>query len=335
MPLVSTRLRLLLAAIVVVVLAPLAAQQQPAPLVLSQLTWFDRTGKVLSKLGPLADHGNLELSPDGSRVAVAVVDRALRTRNIWMYQTASGMRQQFTSDAADENWLIFSPDGGRAVVNAFSPEQSGLFTSSATAAVPRKLLLDAPSGAWPVSWSPDGSSILVVTNSPKTANDIWSLSVVGDPTPKAFQRSEASENWAAFSPDGRWVAFSSTAGSEIPEVYVTRFPTPGRTWRISADGGTQARWRRDGKEILYMAPDRQLMSAAITLSDDSVTVDRIDPLFTMRFPYGSYHAFDVTKDGQRILVNTAIVSGASQQAGLKACSHETSLEACGYEQGRP
>jgi hypothetical protein len=104
----------------VAALAPLAAQQRPAPLVLSQLTWFDRTGKMLGRLGPLADHGNLEISPDGARVAVAVADRALRTRNIWMYQTGSGTREQFTTDAADENWLIFSPDGGRVVLSPAS-----------------------------------------------------------------------------------------------------------------------------------------------------------------------------------------------------------------------
>ena len=304
-------------------LAPLAAQQRQAPFVLSQLTWFDRAGTQLGKLGPLADHGNLEISPDGSRVAVAVADRALRTRNIWMYNTGSGTREQFSSDASDENWLICSPDGGRVVLNAFCTEQSGLFTSPATAPVPRRLLLDSPGGAWPVSWSPDGSSILVVTNSPKTSNDIWSLSLTGDATPKVFQRTEASENWAAFSPDGRWVAFSSTAESDIPEVYVARFPTPGQSWRISADGGTQARWRHDGKELFYLSPERQLMSARLTLGGDSVKVDRIEPLFTLRFPYGAYHAFDVTRDGKRFLVNTSIASaGAPQQANLKVRADE-------------
>ena len=315
--------RLLLVAAVVCALAPLAAQQRQAPFVLSQLTWFDRAGKQLGKLGPLADHGNLEISPDGSRVAVAVADRTLRTRNIWMYDTGSEKREQFTSDASDENWLIFSPDGRRVVLNAFSSEQSGLFASPATAPVPRKLLLDSPAGAWPVSWSPDGSSILVVTNSPKTSNDIWSLSLTGDAMPKAFQRTEASENWAAFSPDGRWVAFSSTAESDIPEVYVTRFPTPGQLWRISADGGTQARWRHDGKEIFYLSPERRLMSAKLTLGADSLKVDRIEPLFTLRFPYGAYHAFDVTRDGERFLVNTSIAAaGTRQQANLQVRRYE-------------
>lgn len=315
--------RLLVVLCVAGALAPLAAQQRPAPFVLSQLTWVDRTGKPLGKLGPLADHGNLEISPDGSRVAVAVTDRTKRTHDIWMYDTASGERHQFTSDTADQNWLIFSPDGARIVVNAFSPQQSGLFTSQATTATPRMLLLDAPTGAWPVSWSPDGSSILVVTNSPRTSNDIWALSLTGDPTPKAFQRTEASENWAAFSPDGRWVAFSSTAESEIPEVYVTRFPTPGPAFRVSADGGTQARWRRDGKEIFYLSPNRELMAASITLAADDVKVDRIESLFTMRFPYGAYHAFDVSNDGRRFLVNTAIASsGTGQQANRDIRGHD-------------
>ena len=322
-----SRRRIGLAVSLVAVLAPLSAQQPRAPFVLSQLTWFDRAGKQVGKLGPLADHGNLELSPDGSRVAVAIVDRTQRTRDIWMYQTASGERQRFTSDPAEENWLIFSPDGQRVMVNAFGPGRSGLFTSPSASATPRETVVEDPGGAWPVSWSPDGRSVLFVTNSPRTGNDIWVVSLSGDRTPRAFLRSEASENWAAFSPDGRWVAFSSTAGSGVPEVYVTRFPMPGEARRVSANGGTQARWRRDGKEIFYLSPGRELMSAAVTIADDDVTVDRIEPLFTLRYPYGAYHAFDVTKDGQRFLVNTSIAgAGGSQQADLSVRPHEESRQ---------
>jgi len=292
-----------------------ALAQQPAPLVLSQLTWFDRSGRLVSKLGPLADHGNIELSPDGSRVAVAVADRVRRTRDIWMYQTATGERRQFTSDPGEENWLIFSPDGAKVVVNAFGPERSGLFMSPATSVTPRETVVDDPSGAWPVSWSPDGRAILFVTNSPRTGNDIWVVSLTGDRTPKAYQRTEASENWAAFSPDGRWVAFSSTAGSDVPEVYVTRFPTPGQAWRVSADGGTQARWRKDGKEIFYLSPDRKLMAASVTLEADTVKVGQIESLFPVSFPYGAYHAFDVATNGERFLVNVSIAgSGTRLQA---------------------
>src|SRR5689334_7721228 len=68
---------------------PMAAQRASAS-VLSQLTWFSRTGTMLTRVGPLADHGNLELSPDGSRVAVAVMDPSTRTRDLWIYDTKSG-----------------------------------------------------------------------------------------------------------------------------------------------------------------------------------------------------------------------------------------------------
>src|SRR4051812_44862892 len=117
MRVVHARLRLTLVAAALGASTLLAAQQPAAPLVLSQLTWFDRAGKIVGKLGPIADHGTLELSPDGSRVAVAVTDRAQRTRDIWMYQTVTGERTQFTNDPAEENWLIFSPDGSRVIVN--------------------------------------------------------------------------------------------------------------------------------------------------------------------------------------------------------------------------
>jgi Tol biopolymer transport system component len=245
-------------------------------------------------------------------VAVAVMDQKTHTRDLWMYDTTGGVRKQFTFDPAEENWLIFSPDGARVAVNAFGAARSGLFVSPAASVTPRETVLTEPSGAWPVSWSPDGKSILFVSNSPKTGNDIWTLPLSGDRKPIPFEHSEASENWAAFSPDGRWVAFSSTATSDTPEVYVTRFPNPGRAWRVSADGGTQARWRRDGKEILYVAPDRTLMAAAITLETDTITLGTIQPLFRLAFPYGAYHGFDVAANG-RLLVNTSLLSGGTQQ----------------------
>lgn len=291
----------------------MSAQRGPAP-VLSQLTWFSRTGTMLGRIGPLADHGNLELSPDGSRVAVAVMDQSTRTRDLWIYDAKSGMRTRFTSDPAEENWMVWSPDGTRAVLNALLPDRSRLLESPVRAFQPREVLATDGGGAWPVSWSPDGRTVLYVTNSPATSNDIWAVPVDGGAAPSPFQHTRASENWAAFSPNGRWVVFSTTAASDVPEVFVTRFPGGGSTYRISADGGSQARWRRDG-EILYLAPDRRLMSAAVAEQDGRIAISRIDPLFTLAVAYGAYHAFDVSPDGMRILANVNIGAGVpSQQA---------------------
>ncbi len=299
-----TRLALTLAGLAS--LATLSAQQ-PRTAVLSQLRWFNRAGMELSRLGPLADHGNIEMSPDGTRVAVAVADRVLRTRDMWMYQTRDGARSRYTAEPTDENWLIWSPDGARVAMNVVSAAGTGLFELPAASVTSRTALFANTEGIWPVSWSPDGQFILFVTNGRATSNDIWVLPLTGDRQPYPYQRSEASENWAAFSPDGRWVAFSSTAGSAVPEVYVTRFPTAGRAWKVSDGGGTQARWRKDGKEIFYLATDRRLMAASVTAAGEAFDITAVTGLFTVTYPYGAYHAFDATPDGQRFLVNTLVV----------------------------
>jgi Tol biopolymer transport system component len=284
---------------------PLRAQQEH-PLVLSQLTWFDRAGTMLGEVGPLADHGDLELSPDGSRIAVAVADRALGTHDLWIYD-AGDVRRRVTSEPADENWLAWSADGATMVLNSFTPTRLALLVAPVADATRGREVLTSGAGMWPVSWSPDGRNLLYVTSGEMTGNDVWVLPLDGDRSPYPFAATRASENWAAFSPDGRWVAYSTTESSDQPEVWVAPFPQTGRRWRVSADGGTQARWRRQD-ELLYLAPDRRLMSVTLRIMGDDLVTTDIQPLFRLTFPYGSYHAFDVTPDGQRILVNQLVIS---------------------------
>ena len=287
---------------------PIQAQrgQQAPALVLSQLAWFDRTGRQLATVGPLADYGNLELSPDGTRVGVAIGDRATGTRDIWIYEPG-GQRTRVTSDAADENWMVWSRDGQNLILNAFTRQQLALFQAPVRDAAMRTLLLDDADGKWPVSWSPDGRHLLYVANRDATGNDIRVLPLFGDRRSYAFAATVAAENWAAFSPDGKFVAYSSTEATGVAEVYVATFPRTGQSVRVSVDGGSQARWRRNG-EILYLDPNRRLMAAAIRTAGDEAVVTGVTPLFTLNLPFGAYHAFDVTPDGLRILVNTAIVA---------------------------
>ena len=146
-------------------------------------------------------------------------DHAHETRDIWIYDAKTGERTRFTSEPADENWLIWSADGTRVVLNSFAADRLELFEAPARSIDPHTTLLKDPVAKWPVSWSRDGRFVLFVTNSPATSNDIWVLPLTGDRQPYPYLRTEASENWAAFSPDGKWVAFSSTVSGQI-EVYV-------------------------------------------------------------------------------------------------------------------
>jgi dipeptidyl aminopeptidase/acylaminoacyl peptidase len=298
--------RALLGVLVATVVAPWALAQSSRPPILSRLIWFDRAGQRLGAVGPIADHGNLEISPDGTRVAVAVTDAARATRDIWFYHLASDERTQFTSDPADENWLIWSPDGTRVLLNSFTREGLSLLEGPSTDATQRMQVLGGDEGKWPVSWSPDGRYVLYVTNNDRTSNDVWVLLRDGTGSPYPYLHTAASENWASFSPDGRWVAFSATDSGQA-EVFVAPFPAATRRWRVSADGGSQARWRRDGKEIYYVAPNKTLMAAQIDMSA-GVPVKGYEPLFELQHPYGAYHAFDVTADGERFLVNTLVVN---------------------------
>ena len=143
--------------------------------------------------------------------------------------------------------------------------------------------------------------------SQRTGNDILVLPLTGDRKPFPFKQTSDSENWAAFSPDGKWVAYSSTEAGD-PEVYVAPFPpaASARRWLVSKGGGTQARWRRDGKELFYLSPTRRIMAVDVDGRGAELEAAAPRPLFEIRLPYGQYHAFDVTADGQKFLVNTLV-----------------------------
>jgi Tol biopolymer transport system component len=276
----------------------------------SQLTWFDRTGKKLGVIGNMADYGSLELSPAGDRVGVAVLSDLERgTRDIWLVDVATGRHTVFTSDAADENWMLWSNDGRRIIFNSGRNGGLDLYQAEATAvsASPGEGLLVDRDAKWPVSWSADGRYLLYVINGQRTGNDILVLPLFGDRKPFPFKQTSESENWAAFSPDGKWVAYSSTEAGD-PEVYLSAFPPvpSGRRWLVSKGGGTQARWRRDGKELYFLSPERKIVAATVTARGADVEVGAMQPLFEIRLPYGQYHAFDVTADGQRFLVNSLV-----------------------------
>ncbi len=295
------------------VAAVAVAVAQPArPVVRSQLVWVDRAGARLSTVGDLADLGNLELSPDGKQVAVAVLNETTGKRDLWLYDVANGRRVRLDANVADENWLIWSPDGRRVAFNSQRTRGLDLYQTSSRAGDRQELLLADDEGKWPVSWSADGKFILYVTNSAGTGNDIWVLPLSGDRKPYPLMKTAAQENWAAFSPNGRWVAYSSTESGQA-EVYVMPFPKSDSKWLVSRAGGFQARWRRDGKELFFMAPDSKLMAAAVNGDGRDFEVSGMKALFEVRFPYAPYHAFDVAADGQRFLVNSLLLAPGGPQ----------------------
>jgi protease II len=129
------------------------------------------------------------------------------------------------------------------------------------------------------------------------------LPLFGDRKPIPFLQTEFNEGQGQFSPDGRWMAYASDESGRR-EVYVQTFPASGGKWQISADGGAYPRWRRDGKELFYIAAGQKLM-AVVVQTDPTFQAGRPQALFEPRF-FQPIIPYTVSTDGQRFLVNTPI-----------------------------
>jgi Tol biopolymer transport system component len=157
-------------------------------------------------------------------------------------------------------------------------------------------------------WSPDGRLIAFNSSSQQASDDMWLLSVT-EGKASLFLGTPASERDTAFSPDGRWVAYIS-AESGRPEIYVRAFPGPGGKWQISTDGGTQPRWRRDGRELFYLATGFRLTAVPVRTGPafEKGTPQELFPVASRRTNIAQY---DVFPDGQRFVVNTVVTEKAS------------------------
>ena len=282
----------------------------------TQLVWFDRSGRAIGALGDQADYGDLELASDGKRAAVSLSDRARRTRDIWLVDLARGLRTRFTFDPAYERSSVWSPDGNRVVFNSNRKGSMDLYQkASSGSGAEEELLIDSRDKS-PTDWSPDGRFILFEVSATGATADLWVLPLFGDRKPFPFLQTPFDEVSGRFSADGRWIVYASDESGRS-EVYVAPFPgqgeTPGSKWQISTTGGAQPRWRNDGKEIFYLAPDKRLMAVAVNGQGSAFERGAVRSLFDTRAPLtiNPRSAYDVSPDGQRFLVNTLVDEDAA------------------------
>ena len=270
----------------------------------SKLHWFDRSGKELGVLGDPVVYYELRISPDGQKVAVDLFDPASRNIDIWIYEVARGLRTRFTFDSAFDRWPVWSPDGTRIAFNSIRKGQYDLYGKPSSGAGTEELLLTTGLNLQPKDWSPDGRFLLYDSiGDPKTGTDLWVLPMSGDRKPVAFLQTPFNESDGHFSPDGKWVAYvSNESGGE--QVYVAPFPGPGGKWQISTAGGSRPSWRRDGSEIIYLAPDDKLMATEVSAKGSNFEVGAVKQLFQTK-PQRPGTVYDAARDAQRFLVNTS------------------------------
>ncbi|MBI4468210.1 MAG: serine/threonine-protein kinase, partial [Acidobacteria bacterium] len=289
-----------------------------APMSVSQLTWFDRRGRVLGLLGDQHPQGDPHLSPDGKRVVVTRLDAKTRNRDVWIYELSRGLATRFTSDPAEERGPLWSRDGSSVVFASNRKGHWDLYKKASSGTGDEELLLESEAFKMPFSLSPGGRFLLYRPFDPKTSWDLWILPLSEDRTPIPFSRTELNEMGGEFSPDGRWVAFHANASGRA-EVYVAPFPAAtGAKWRISTAGGRWPKWRGDGREIYYLTMENKLMAAEVRLDRARVGAGSVRPLFDVD-PFGpgyTGYSYDVTRDGQRFLVNREVENRSPSQISL-------------------
>jgi serine/threonine protein kinase/Tol biopolymer transport system component len=279
-----------------------------------QLAWVDRGGRnVKTVLKQRVER--MALSSDATRAAFLSSGR--NGVNIWLLDLADGKSTQLTFSPGDHVNPVWSPDG-RLI--AFSKPPAELWQKSASGVGEEKLLFKVKDENFVTltDWSRDGRYLIYTNVNPRTKADIWALTNPADDpagqTSFPVLKSESSEHKGVLSPDTRWIAYvSDESGRE--EVYVTSFDPPpatgsgaGGKWRISHDGGTDVRWRRDGKELFYATPEANLFAVEV-VTQPVFRMGRARLLFRI-----TSDVWDAAPDGDRFLV--AVPLPAKMQSPL-------------------
>jgi len=271
-----------------------------------RLVWRDRRGEKLSVAGgPWPDVQMPALSRDGNRLAAVVVLNGYH--DVCVLDMARGVTTRLTSDSLAENQPLWGPRDGQV---AFTSLLSGTFDVVAKASdgsgEPRGM---AAGKEWDVSedWSADGRFVVFRRLRHDGSGDIWYLRLqpgaASEEVPFLVSP-DSDEAGAKLSPDGRLVAYTSNQTGRY-EVYVREFPAGGGPWQVSTRGGTQPRWRRDGKEIYFVEGDT--LVAATVETAPRFAVARPEPLFQCQGCLeGRSHQYDVSADGRRFVVTESV-----------------------------
>jgi Tol biopolymer transport system component/predicted Ser/Thr protein kinase len=291
---------------------------------ITQLTWFDRSGRRLGVVGSAARWLNPAIAPDANRIAVTRLGPSTTQSDIWLFEPRG--ERQLTSSAGMEDYAVWSPDGSRVV---YGSDARGFFDiyakdTSASAQEPSALVLETDHQKLPMDWTPNGKWLVFLDSAggvfprlplayPFGADHerVEDVTLAGNPS-----ASLRSEDQVQVSPDGHWMAYvSDVAGSA--QVYVRAFPDGQRRWQVSTEGGFEPKWRGDGRELFYIASDQQMMSVAVSSVGLSFDAGRPSPLFrttVLGAPFQNgvvRNEYAVTRDGQRFLVNEPIEGAAA------------------------
>jgi Tol biopolymer transport system component len=235
-----------------------------------QLTIFDRRGNSIGVVGPRDLYNQPVFSPDATRMAVIKPDLEKETNDLWIIDVASARRTQMTTSETREgvNSPAWSPDGSQIAYVALRKGFFGIYRRPSNGTGAEELIYQGSAPMTLTDWSQDGQYVTYFSTD-LTGGGLYALALAGERKPIEVFRNKSQNTGPRLSPDNRFMVFVSNSTGRN-EVYVVPFdpkaaagtaPTP---IQISDQGGTgMGFWRKDGKELFYLAADRSIMSVEV------------------------------------------------------------------------
>ena len=266
----------------------------------NRLVWLDRTGRELSEVAPAADFRGPALSPGGDRVAIRLREANSENLDLWVMDLSRGTSTRFTFDPKQDGNPAWSPDGSRIAWTTAVGDSDAIAIKSSTGMGQSQVIAKIGGASAVLDWSRDGRYLLYQYLTPTNAMDVFAVPASGEGPSETVVSSPFRDTRARFSPDGRWIVYESNESGRA-EVYVVPFRGTSGKWQVSTRGGSDPFWSRDGREIFYLSPDRQLMAVPVT-SGESFVPGTPQPLFRVQVESGlRRNVYDVSPDGQRFL----------------------------------
>jgi eukaryotic-like serine/threonine-protein kinase len=277
------------------------------------LVWMARDGKPLGEAAPEDAFQTPAIAPDGQRIAFSrTVDQgnSRGLQDIWVWEPTRQTMTRLTFDSFQDVMPVWSPDGQRLAFGSVRETgASEVFVKDASGAGGEVRLSQGTALQTPLDWSRDGRYVLVRERGGTASSsfDLVALPIDSSQKPIPLVHTSFNESIGRISPDGAWLAYRSDETGQ-PEIYIQAFPTPGANgrplgkWQVSNSGASDMKWRDDGRELYYEAPDGKIMAVQVDVDASGVHPRAPRELFSSVSDVGSLHSFDATGDGARFLI---------------------------------